>query len=177
MACARAPRRWHALVALAAAGCASAVLALHVKGSSTPPRAAAAATTTPQGTIAQARHAPRVPRPRLAAQRVLGLPPVPRGPVPGYVLIADRDNGRLLLVSPSKRVVWRFPGSGDVRPGQSFRDPDDAFFTPGYRSVITNEEINETIAQVDLRRRRLTFGYGRAGVAGAGPGELSHPDD
>jgi hypothetical protein len=102
---------------------------------------------------------------------------VPAGPVPGYVLIADRDNGRLLLVSPSKRVVWRFPRPGDVRSGQSFRDPDDAFFTPGFRSVITNEEFNETIAQVDLRRHRLTFGYGRPGVAGAAPGELSHPDD
>src|ERR1051325_3311847 len=63
------------------------------------------------------------------AQRALGLPPVRSKVVPGYVLIDDRDNNRALIVSPSKRVVWQANG---------LRGPDDAFFTPGYRSVITN---------------------------------------
>jgi hypothetical protein len=111
------------------------------------------------------------------ARIALGLPPVPRGPVPGYVLIADRNNNRLLLVSPSGRVVWRFPERGDVRPGQSFHDPDDAFFTPGYRRLITNEEFNDSLAQINLRTRRIVWSYGRAGVSGSGPGELSNPDD
>ena len=62
------------------------------------------------------------------------------------MLIADRNNDRILLVSPSQRIVWRFPRPGDVRPGQSFNDPDDAFFTPGYRLISTNEEYNQTMA-------------------------------
>jgi DNA-binding beta-propeller fold protein YncE len=107
----------------------------------------------------------------------LGLPPVGPGPVPGYVLIADRNNNRLLIVSPSKRIVWRFPRPGDVKSGQSFHDPDDAFFTPGYRRIVTNEEFNDTIAQISIRRHRIVWAYGRAGVAGSGRGELSHPDD
>ena len=54
------------------------------------------------------------------------------GPVPGYLLVADRNNNRLLILSrPTKKIVWRFPRPGDIRRGQSFRDPDDAFFTPG----------------------------------------------
>ena len=69
------------------------------------------------------------------------------------------------------------PAPGDLRPGEVFRDPDDAFFTPGYRRVITNEEFNDQIAQIDLRRRRIVWTYGRAGVAGSGAGELSNPDD
>jgi len=111
------------------------------------------------------------------AQIALGLPPVPRGPVPGYVLIADRNNNRLLIVSPTGRVVWRFPEPGDLRPGQSFHDPDDAFFAPGYHRLITNEEFNDSLAQIDLRTKRIVWSYGRAGVAGSGPGELSNPDD
>jgi Kelch motif len=116
-------------------------------------------------------------RPRAPAAVALGLPPVPHGPVPGYVLIADRNNNRLLIVSPAGRIVWSFPHPGDVRAGQSFRDPDDAFFVPGYRRVVTNEEFNDSLAQIDLRTRRIVWSYGRAGVAGSAPGELSNPDD
>ncbi len=97
--------------------------------------------------------------------------------MPGYLLIADRNNGRLLIVSPSKRIVWRFPRPGDLRRGQSFHDPDDAFFTPDYRGISTNEEFNQQIAVISLRSRRIIWSYGRAGTAGSGRGELSNPDD
>ncbi len=107
----------------------------------------------------------------------LGLPSVKPGPVPGYVLVADRNNDRLLILSPDKKIVWRFPRPGDVRSGQSFHDPDDAFFTPGYRGISTNEEFNDQMALISIRRHRITWAYGRAGVAGSAPGELSNPDD
>ena len=97
--------------------------------------------------------------------------------MPGYVLVADRNNDRLLIVSPQKKIVWRFPRPGDIRRGQSFRDPDDAFFTPGYRGISTNEEFNDQMALISIARRRITWSYGRAGVAGSAPGELSNPDD
>jgi hypothetical protein len=107
----------------------------------------------------------------------MGLPPVPPGPVPGYVLIADRNNNRLLIVSPAKKIVWQFPKPGDVRPGQSFRDPDDAFFTPGYRAISTNEEYNDQVAVISFRPNRILWTYGRAGQRGSAPGELANPDD
>jgi hypothetical protein len=120
----------------------------------------------------------RKPAPaRTPAQTVLGLPPVKPGPVPGYVLIADRNNNRILLVSPGKRVVWEFPRPGDIRPGQSFHDPDDAFFTPGYSGISINEEFNQTISLIHLRSHRIVWSYGHAGVAGSGAGYLSNPDD
>jgi hypothetical protein len=121
---------------------------------------------------ARIRRAPESP-----AARSLGLPAVPPGPVPGYVLIADRNANKLLIVSPSKRIVWQFPRAGDLRAGQSFYNPDDAFFTPGFRRIVTNEEFNDTIAQIDLRTHRVVWSYGRAGVAGSAKGELSNPDD
>jgi hypothetical protein len=102
------------------------------------------------------------------AQRALGLPPVRSHVVPGYVLIADRDNNRALIVSPSKRVVWMATG---------LRGPDDAFFTPGYRSVITNEEFNDTLTELTLRGKHVAWHYGHAGVPGSSPGYLDTPDD
>jgi hypothetical protein len=119
----------------------------------------------------------RVNADRSPASRALALPSVGPGPVPGYLLIADRNANKLLVVSPSKRIVWQFPRPGDLRPGQSFSDPDDAFFSPDFRRIVTNEEFNDQIAQIDVRAHRLVWSYGRAGVAGSAAGELSNPDD
>jgi hypothetical protein len=88
--------------------------------------------------------------------------------VPGYVLIADRNNNRILIVSPSKRVVWARTG---------LRGPDDAFFTPGFRSILTNEEFNDTLTEVSLRGKQRIWSYGHAGVPGSSPGYLHAPDD
>ena len=78
-----------------------------------------------------------------------GLPPVKPGPVPGYVMIADRNNGRIIIVSPSKKIVWQKDG---------LHDPDDAFFTPGYTAISTNEEYNQTMALIGLRSRASSSG-------------------
>ena len=83
-------------------------------------------------------------------------------------MIADRNNNRVLVVSPSGRVVWSF---------SDLRGPDDAFFTPDWSSIITNEEFNDTLRQVALRTKRITWSYGHAGIAGSSPGYLNTPDD
>jgi outer membrane protein assembly factor BamB len=142
-------------LALVAAGC---------SGHSTATRSTSS-TSTAAGTTTQAsqRHRP----PRLLVS-TLGLPRVDSRVVPGYVLIADRNNNRVLLVSPSKQVVWQ---------DRSLRGPDDAFFTPGYRSVITNEEFNDTLVELSLKTHARTWQYGHAGVAGSSPGYLNTPDD
>ena len=106
--------------------------------------------------------------PSYPAWKALRLPPVGAGPVPGYVLIADRNNDRVLIVSPRKRILWRAGG---------LHGPDDAFFTPRARSIITNEEFNDTLAEISLRTRRVIWRYGHAGVPGSSPGYLNTPDD
>src|SRR5262249_8893794 len=109
------------------------------------------------------------PRPRTdPAWLALRLPRVPPGPVPGYVLVADRNHNRVLLVSPGKRIVWSFA---------ALRGPDDAFFTPGWRSIVTNEEFDDTLKAVSLRSRRVVWAYGHASVPGSAPGYLDTPDD
>ena len=109
----------------------------------------------------------------------LGLPPVPAGSrLPGYLLIADRDNNRIIVVNPSHRVVWHFPTPGEVRAGHSFAGPDDAFLSANRRFIITNEEFADTIAIISLQRRpRIVWEYGHPGVQGSALGYLAHPDD
>ena len=115
--------------------------------------------------------------PRTPAER-LGFPPLRPGAIPGYVMIADRNNDRIIIVNPrTNRVVWKFPRPGDVRPGQSFHDPDDAFFTPGYTSISTNEEYNQTLSQIDVKTHRIVWSFGHPGVRGSAFGYLSNPDD
>ena len=157
------------LAALLCTGCSSSGPSASTGASSSPPAVTSGA--APASTQASSRSQPS------PAQRVRGLPPTRSRIVPGYVLIADRDNGRLIVVAPDKRVVWSFPRPGDLRPGQTFADPDDAFWTPGYRAISVNEEFNQQIALVAPRRGRLTWTYGRAAVAGSAPGQLSNPDD
>jgi Kelch motif len=99
---------------------------------------------------------------------VLGLPPITNGPLPGYLMVADRDNNRAIILSPSKRIVWQATG---------LRGPDDTFFTPGYRSVITNEEFNDTLTEVSLRTKAHIWRYGHDAVPGSSPGYLNTPDD
>ena len=97
--------------------------------------------------------------------------------LPGPVLIADRDNNRLLEVSPTGQVLWRFPKSGDLAPGQSFNLPDDAFFSPDGSEIVATQEDDFVISVVNMAHSRIVYRYGHPGVPGSEPGYLHNPDD
>jgi hypothetical protein len=93
------------------------------------------------------------------------------------VLIADRDNNRLEEVSPDGRILWRFPSRGALAGSQTFRVPDDAFFSPDGRLVIVTQEDDFVISVIDLTKDRIVYRYGHPGVPGWAPGYLHNPDD
>ena len=130
-------------------------------------------------TSAPTARAPRASSPGATAARLLGLPSPPTSsPLPGYLLIADRDNNRIIVVTPDHRIVWSFPGTNGLAPGQHFAGPDDAFLSPDGRSLITNEEFSDAIAQVALGPRpHIVWQYGHPDTPGSAHGYLSHPDD
>jgi hypothetical protein len=131
-------------------------------------KSAAATTTTTRTTAAKAAAAKAPPASTAPAQTILGLPPIKPGPLPGYLMIADRNNGRILIVSPTKKVVWSYTG---------LSDPDDAFFSPDYRQISINEEFNQSLSLISIKRHRIAWSYGHPGVRGSGEGYLSNPDD
>lgn len=97
--------------------------------------------------------------------------------LPGPVLIADRSNNRLIEVSPAGQVIWQFPRPGDLAPGQTFKVPDDAFFTPDGKQIIATEEDVFAVTLIDVATHQIVWRYGQPGVHGSGPNRLWNPDD
>ena len=97
--------------------------------------------------------------------------------LPGPVLIADRNNSRLLLVDPKGRILWQFPSAGDLAPGQTFLSPDDAFFTPRGNHIVITQESDSVITEISVRTGHIVWRYGHPGVPGGAPGYLHNPDD
>jgi outer membrane protein assembly factor BamB len=97
--------------------------------------------------------------------------------LPGPILIADRANNRLIVVDPQGRVRWQFPRPGDLARGQTFKVPDDAFFSPDGTKIIATEEDDFVISVIDIATHRIIWRYGVPGVSGAGPNHVWNPDD
>jgi hypothetical protein len=101
----------------------------------------------------------------------------PPGPIPGYLLIADRGNNRMLLVDSKKRIFWRYPKPG-VTPSMPFRFDDDTFFGPGRADrIISNQEDQHTIQIISFPGGRVLWRYGRVDIPSSRLGYLNTPDD
>lgn len=99
------------------------------------------------------------------------------GVLPGPLLIADKGNNRLLVVSPQGQVLWQWPQPGDLAPGQTFLIPDDAFLTPDGKDAVATQEDDFVITEIDVATRKIVWRYGTPGVHGSGAGQLWNPDD
>ena len=102
--------------------------------------------------------------------------PIARGAFAGDLLIADRGNGRILIVDAQGQIRWRFPVAGSLPAGQSF-SADDAFLSPDGRTISANEEMRQVLVRIDIATHRIVWEYGHYGRAGAGAGYLNTPDD
>ena len=148
---------------------------------------AGSATTTPQPSSPTST-GPTAPEPAASPSTVPW--PAPAAGTPGYlaagsdpsvlpgpILIADKKNNRLIVVSPQGQLLWQWPQPGDLAPGQNFLIPDDAFITPDGKDVIATEEDNFVITEIDIATRKIVWRYGTPGTHGSGPNHLWNPDD
>jgi hypothetical protein len=92
------------------------------------------------------------------------------------LLIADRGNGRLLIVNDAHRILWRFPGPRSLPAGQRFA-ADDAFLAPDGKTIVANDEGHQVIDRIDISSRRVVWQYGHYNSPGPWPGYLNTPDD
>ncbi len=117
---------------------------------------------------------PTLPSPSASVQPT---PPSPRAGRFGLgLLIADRGNGRLIVVDDTKRILWQFPVRGSLPKGQRF-SADDAFLAPDGRTIVANDEAHQVIDRIDIVTRRVIWQYGHYGRAGSAAGYLHTPDD
>jgi hypothetical protein len=113
---------------------------------------------------------------RVATQEPAGPPagPADAAALDGNnVLIADRGNNRLLIVTPQKSIVWEYDFAGLPRSTGA----DDAFFANGGKSVIASLEHQQVIQMIDVATKAVTWQYGVFGRRGSGQGKLNFPDD
>jgi hypothetical protein len=95
----------------------------------------------------------------------------------GYILIADRGNNRILVVSPKGKVVFDYPSAADLAAGRRLVFNDDTFVEPGGKALIANEEDNHAIVQVSILTHKLQVLFGHPGQLGPGQTHLHTPDD
>jgi hypothetical protein len=122
---------------------------------------------------------PADPSPRASVSGTPSFSGKVPSPIPGYLLIADRGNNRMILVDSKKRIRWAYPRPG-TQPSFPFFFDDDAFFGAfgsGFGKIISNQEDQQTIEIISFPGRRVLWAYGHVGVTGAARGFLNTPDD
>jgi hypothetical protein len=97
--------------------------------------------------------------------------------LPGYILIADRGNNRILVAGPQGKTVFLYPTAADIAAGRRLIYNDDTFVKPGGRALIANEEDNHAIVEVGLNDHSLKVLFGHPGELGPGATHLHTPDD
>lgn len=130
-----------------------------------------------RGTVPAVFRLQPAPRPESMATTSMLRPGSDPSVLPGDILIADKANNRLLEVTPQGKIAWSFPKPGDLAPGQTFKVPDDAFFSPNGRRIVVTEEDDFVISVVDVARARIVYRYGHPGVPGSSPDHVYNPDD
>jgi hypothetical protein len=95
----------------------------------------------------------------------------------GKLLIADRGNNRLLLLTDTMHVAWKYPSAKTPRDPLQFYFPDDAFFFDHGTAIVSNQEQNDTIVEIAYPSGKIIWSYGHPRQTGSAPGYLYEPDD
>ena len=121
----------------------------------------------------------RLPAPWLAPPSSQGhlAPGSDPSALPADVLVADHLNNRLVIIDPQGRIRWVFPKPGDLARGQTFRVPDDAFFSPDGRYIVATQENDQVISIISVATRKIVYRYGKPGTPGMGRNRVNNPDD
>ena len=85
--------------------------------------------------------------------------------LPANILIADRNNNRLLVVSPLGRLVWASPEPS----------PSDAYFSKSGRSIIVTQHLKAVVLLRGVNSGRIDYSYGHASLPGSGNNRLRDP--
>ncbi len=155
---------------------AAAVIAFALSPAAKPP-SAPVARVSPTASEAQDTDSPAPtiavqPSPVVGPLHVTGDP----NALPGYLLISDRGNSRVIELDGRGDIVWQFPPAG-YRGRIPFDENDDAFNSPDDRYVTTNEEFEHTVQVIERSTNTVTWTYGTPYRAGSAPNYLNGPDD
>jgi hypothetical protein len=97
--------------------------------------------------------------------------------LPGFLLVADRGNNRILVIDPVGHNVFTYPSPADLQAGRKLYYNDDTFVEPGGKALIANEEDNHAIVQVGVFDHSLSVLFGHPKQVGSDSTHLNTPDD
>jgi DNA-binding beta-propeller fold protein YncE len=87
------------------------------------------------------------------------------GALTSNILVADRNNNRLIALTPQGRVAWT----------QRLTGPSAAFLSPTARSITVTQPGTFVVLQLAVADRRAFYRYGRSGHPGSSHDELRDP--
>jgi hypothetical protein len=85
--------------------------------------------------------------------------------LPGNILIADRNNKRVVAITPQGQAVW----------SQIFIGPSDAYPSPTALSIVVTEHGDSQLLLFSVARRAVDYHYGHSGHSGASVNRLHDP--
>jgi hypothetical protein len=97
------------------------------------------------------------------------------GVLPAPVIIADKDNNRLVIVDPQVRTLWEFPRPGDLALGRTFIRPEDVHFTPVANRLSPPSRRTRWSPIIDIATRHIVYRYGSPGTCGLERGATVQP--
>lgn len=83
----------------------------------------------------------------------------------GNILVADRNNGRLVVISPLGQTVWT----------DHILGPSDAYLSGSGRSIVVTQHGAFVVLVVGVKSRKIDFHYGHAGKPGTATNRLHDP--
>ena len=86
--------------------------------------------------------------------------------LPGNILVADRNNDRVISISPQGRVVWSVRLTG----------PSDAFLSPTARSITVTQPGAFVVLQLAVADKTAFYRYGHSGRPGSADNRLHDPE-
>lgn len=87
------------------------------------------------------------------------------GGLPGNILVADRNNDRLIILSPQGQTVSTKQIAG----------PSDAYFSPNGKSIFVTQHGAFDVARLGVVSGSVSYRYGHSGRPGPGDGYLHDP--
>jgi hypothetical protein len=87
----------------------------------------------------------------------------------------DAGSNRILVLTPSRHVVFRFPNSADLAAGRKLFYNDDTLVEPGGQALIANEEDNHAIVEVGVADHSPRVLFGHPGRIGSDATHLKSP--